>query len=226
MTFNGGGGSYSTQGTSNPPSPIKQCNNWNYGHTHGSNVHNTTQVPPVCNMVSITSMPPPGPTLWVVTTRGYIKPCSQVPLANVPWLLNQPPHPPTTPLPLQCPFRNNGPWLPTAPGSWGFGPHATAYQCANNIFPSPTRNIHNGKYHGVQQWVQLSWRHALTSCIWSAQSWSEFLPEQLLTVRGGRWHTQIKYRFIAISPNPHSKICTCLAALLWTVNIDMDAIWA
>jgi hypothetical protein len=33
------------------------------------------------------------------------------------------------------PFGNNGPWFPTAPGSWGFGSHAAAYQHANNIFP-------------------------------------------------------------------------------------------
>ncbi len=32
-------------------------------------------------------------------------------------------------------FGNNGPWFPTAPGSWGFGPHTAAYQCTNNIPP-------------------------------------------------------------------------------------------
>jgi hypothetical protein len=40
MTFNGGGGSYPTQGTSNPPSPIKKFNYWDYCHTHGSDIHN------------------------------------------------------------------------------------------------------------------------------------------------------------------------------------------
>jgi hypothetical protein len=33
------------------------------------------------------------------------------------------------------PFGNNGSWFPTAPGSWGFSPHAAAYQHANNIPP-------------------------------------------------------------------------------------------
>ena len=33
------------------------------------------------------------------------------------------------------PFGGGGPRFPTAPGSWGFGPHAAAYQCANNIPP-------------------------------------------------------------------------------------------
>ncbi len=32
-------------------------------------------------------------------------------------------------------FGNNGPWFPTAPGSWGFRPHAAAYQRTNNIPP-------------------------------------------------------------------------------------------
>jgi hypothetical protein len=40
MTFNGGDGSYPSQGTSNPPSPIKKFNNWNFCYTHGGNVHN------------------------------------------------------------------------------------------------------------------------------------------------------------------------------------------
>ncbi len=62
----------------------------------------TTQAPPACNLVSITNMPPPGPTLRVVTSRGSIKPYSQVPLANAPRLLNQPRHPPATPPPSQC----------------------------------------------------------------------------------------------------------------------------
>jgi hypothetical protein len=34
----------------------------------------TTQVPPVHNPVSITNVQPPDPTLWAVTTSGYIKP--------------------------------------------------------------------------------------------------------------------------------------------------------
>jgi hypothetical protein len=115
----------------------------------------TTQAPPVRNPVSITNMQPPGPTLWVVTTRGYIKPYSQVPLANVPQLLNQPHHPPTTPPPLQChsATMDRGSLLLPAAGA------LACMQLPTNVpttFPSSTRNIHDGKYHGVQQWVQLS----------------------------------------------------------------------
>ncbi len=33
------------------------------------------------------------------------------------------------------PFGNNGPRFLTAPGSWGFGLHAAAYQCTNNDPP-------------------------------------------------------------------------------------------
>jgi hypothetical protein len=40
MPFNGSSGNHPTQGTSNPPSPIKKFNNWNYCHTHGGNIHN------------------------------------------------------------------------------------------------------------------------------------------------------------------------------------------
>jgi hypothetical protein len=105
MTFNGRGGSYPTQGTSNPLFPIKKFNNRNYCHTHGGNIHNshTSATCAQRNLVSIIYMLPPDPTLWVVTTRGYLKPYSHVPLDNVPQLCNQSPsNPPTTPPPLQC----------------------------------------------------------------------------------------------------------------------------
>jgi hypothetical protein len=146
----------------------------------------TTQTPPVCNPVSITNIPPPGPTLWVVTTRGYIKLYSQVPLANAPRLLNQPRHPPTTLPPLQCHLAtmDHGSQH-VLPAALGLRPACSCLPTRQQHSPSPTRNIHDGKYHGVQLWVQLSGHHARTSCIRSAQSWSTFLPEPLLTVRGG-----------------------------------------
>jgi hypothetical protein len=47
-----------------------------------------------------------------------------------------PPPPPINYTPTYFhPFGNNGPRLPMTPGSWGFGPHATAYQRANNVPP-------------------------------------------------------------------------------------------
>jgi hypothetical protein len=39
---------------------------------------------------------------------------------------------------VAMPFGSSGPRFPTAPSSWGFGPHTAAYQCTNNI-PSPQR---------------------------------------------------------------------------------------
>jgi hypothetical protein len=49
----------------------------------------------------------------------------------------QPAQQPTNYTPtFAIPFGNNGLWFPTAPGSWGFGPHAAAYQRANNIPPT------------------------------------------------------------------------------------------
>ena len=48
-----------------------------------------------------------------------------------------PPPPPVNYTPTFFhPFGNNGPRLPMTPGSWGFGPHAAAYQRANNVPPS------------------------------------------------------------------------------------------
>jgi hypothetical protein len=101
-TFNGGGGSYPTQGTSNPLSPIKKFNNWNYCHTHGGDIY--------YNHTSATCAQP-GVNHQHVATRsntmggnnkGLHKTIYQVPLANVPWLCNQPSNPPNTPPPLQC----------------------------------------------------------------------------------------------------------------------------
>jgi hypothetical protein len=99
-TFNGGIGSYPTQGTSNPPSPIKKYNNWNYCHTHGREIHN--------NHTSVTCVQP-GVNYQHATTRTntmggnnkrLLKPYSQVPLANAPRLCHQPRNPSTTPPPL------------------------------------------------------------------------------------------------------------------------------
>ncbi len=51
-------------------------------------------------------------------------------------LAAQPTQKPTNYTPtFAMPFDNNGPRFPTPPGSWGFGPHAAAYQRANNIPP-------------------------------------------------------------------------------------------
>jgi hypothetical protein len=133
MTFIGGGGNYSTPKT--PQTLHPQSRNSTIetiAIPMAATSIITTQVPPVHKPVSITNMLSPGPTLWVVTTRGYIKPYSQVPLANAPQLLNQPHHPPTTPPPLRCHSATKEQFH-TAPGSWGFGPHAAAYQRANNI---------------------------------------------------------------------------------------------
>jgi hypothetical protein len=52
----------------------------------------------------------------------------------------QPTQQPTNYTPtFAMPFGNNGLWFHTAPGSWGFGPHAAAYQHANNIPPPQPR---------------------------------------------------------------------------------------
>jgi hypothetical protein len=135
MTFNSGGGSCLTQGTSNPPSPIKKFNNWNYCRTHGGNVHNihtsaTCAEPSVNHQHAATRSNTMGgnnkglhKTILLGAT-GQHAPAAQ------------PTSSPTNYTPtFTMPFGNNGPQFPTAPGSWGFGPHAAAYQRANNIPP-------------------------------------------------------------------------------------------
>jgi hypothetical protein len=188
MTFNGGGGSYPTQGTSNPPSPIKKINNWIYCHTHGGDIHNnhtsTTCAQPGVNhqhaATRLNTMGGNNKGLLKTILPGATGQCA---------LAVQPTLQPTNYTPsFAMPFGNNGPWFPTAPGSWGFGSHAAAYHCTNNI-PPPKPGTSTMQIPWSLTMGSTTWHHAHTSCIWSAQSWSDFLPEPLLTVRSGRWHT-------------------------------------
>jgi hypothetical protein len=135
MTFNSSGGSYPTQGISNPPSPIKKFKNWNYCHSRGGNVHknhtNATCVQPGVNLqhAATTSN----------TMGGNNKGLHKTILPGAPGQRAQAAPPALSPTnytsTFVMPFNNNGLRFPTAPGSWGFGPHAATYQCANNIAP-------------------------------------------------------------------------------------------
>jgi hypothetical protein len=134
-TFNGGGGNYPTQGTSNPPSPIKKFNNWNYCHTHGGDIHNnhtsaTCAQPGVNHLHAATKSKTMGGNnkgLLKIILPGATGQCA---------LAAQPSQQPINYTPtFAMPFGNNGPWFSTAPGSWGFGLHAAAYQRANTIPP-------------------------------------------------------------------------------------------
>jgi hypothetical protein len=73
MTFNGGCGSYPTQVTSNLLCPSKNSTIGTIAIPMVATSIIATQAPPVRNPVSITNMLPPGPTLWVVTTRVHQK---------------------------------------------------------------------------------------------------------------------------------------------------------
>ncbi len=94
----------------------------------------TTQAPPVRNLVSITNTANRSNTMGG-NNKGLLKTI----LPDAPGqcaLAAQPTPQPTNYTPtFAMPFSNNGPWLPTVPGNWGFRPHAAAYQCANNIPP-------------------------------------------------------------------------------------------
>jgi hypothetical protein len=136
MTFNGSGGSYPTQGTANPPSPIKKFNNWNYCQTYCSDIHNThtsaTCVQPGvnCQHADTRSNTMGGNNKGLVheailpSATGQHAPAAQPTLSPNNYTST-----------FVMPFSNNGLWFRTAPDSWGFGPHAAAYQCTNNISP-------------------------------------------------------------------------------------------
>jgi hypothetical protein len=135
-TFNSGSGSYPTQGTSNTLCPFKKFNNWNYCHTHGCNIQNnhtsTTCVQPGVNHQHVATRS----NMIGGNNKGIFK--TILVGANAQYTpAAQPAQQPTNYTPtFAMPFGNNGPRFPTAPGSWGCGPHADAYQHANNI-PSP-----------------------------------------------------------------------------------------
>ena len=135
MTFNGGGGNYPTQGTSNPPSPIKKFNNWTYCHTHGGDIHNnhtnTTCVQPGVNHQHTTTRSN--------TMGGNNKGLHKIILPDAtPRLLNQPRHPPTTPTPLQCHLATmeRGSLLLPAAGALS---HMQLPTNASIAFPLPNR---------------------------------------------------------------------------------------
>ncbi len=140
MTFNGGGGNYPTQGTSQaPPSPLKQFKNGNYCHTHGGDIHNT-------HTSATCAQPGKNHQQAAITTRGYTKPYSQVPLANALRLhalpFNQPLHP----------HLLNAVWqqrtlVSHCPQQLGLWPACSCLPMRQQHSSSPTRNVHDGEYH-------------------------------------------------------------------------------
>jgi hypothetical protein len=137
MTFNGGGSSYPTQGTSTPPSPLKHFNNWNYCHTHVGDIHNNhTSATCACAQPSFNHQ---HAATRCSTMVGNIKGVHKTILLSATGqrtVAAQPSLPFTNYTPtFSMPFGNNDASFPTALGSWGFGLHAAAYQRANNIPP-------------------------------------------------------------------------------------------
>ena len=122
--YNGGGG---TNGGGDPPTPIKRFENWNYCSTHGGDVDNyhtsaTCSRPGENHQRTATRTNTMGGSM-----RGMHKtilPSAAGRQAPTP----RPPPPPINYTPTHFQAWNNGPRLPMTPGSWGFGPHAAAYQ--------------------------------------------------------------------------------------------------
>ncbi len=67
--------------------------------------------------------------------RGMHKTVLPSTVGRHPPMARPPPAPINYVLTFTMPFGDGGPRFPTAPGSWGFGPHAAAYQRTNNIPP-------------------------------------------------------------------------------------------
>jgi hypothetical protein len=117
ITFNSGGGSYPTQGTSNPPSPFKKFINWNYCHTHGCNIHNN-HTSATCAQPSVNHQP--AATRSNMTggnNKGILK--TLLPGATAQCTpAAQPAQQPTNYTPtFAMPFGNDGLRFPTAPRS-------------------------------------------------------------------------------------------------------------
>ena len=132
----GGGGGYNNPpGVPQPPSPVKRFENWNDCHAHGGDVDD--------NHTSA-SCARPGKHHQRAATRsntmnGNVRGMHKTVLPSTAGRRPLPSRPPPAPInytpTFTMPFGDGGPRFPTAPGSWGFGPHAAAYQCANNIPP-------------------------------------------------------------------------------------------
>ena len=127
----GGGGGYSAT----PPSPVKRFENWNYCHTHGGDIDD--------NHTSATCARPGEQHQRAATRtntmngnmRGMHKSVLPSTVGRRPPVARPPPAPVNYTPTFTMPFGDGGPRFPSAPGSWGFGPHAAAYQRANNIPP-------------------------------------------------------------------------------------------
>jgi hypothetical protein len=141
--YNGGGGTYNSGGTGYgaPPSlaqprlPVKRFKNWNYCHMHGGEVDD--------NHTSATCARPGDQHQRAATRtntmngnmRGMHKTVLPSTVGRRPPMARPPPAPVNYAPTFTMPFGDGGPHFPAAPGSWGFGPHAAAYQRANNIPP-------------------------------------------------------------------------------------------
>ena len=135
-TGNTNGGGYG--GTGDPPSLVKRFENWNYCSTHGGDVD---------NYHTSATCARPGENHQHMATRtntmgGSMRGMHKTMLPSAAGRQAPAPRPPPPPInytpTYSNPFGNNGPRLPMTPGSWGFGPHAAAYQRANNM-PPPQR---------------------------------------------------------------------------------------
>jgi hypothetical protein len=120
------------------------------------------------------------------------------------------------------PFGNNGPQFPTAPGSWGFGPHAAAYQCTNNIPPPQLGTSMMVNTMEFNNWF----KYILGPCLHLLHMVSLILVRVYIRTTSEGQGGSMAYMLHCLTSTP--KYALSSTALLWTVNIDMDTIraWA
>ncbi len=177
-----GSGNRGNQTPSNlPPLPVKQYENWNYCFTHVGNVDgndiSATCACPSKNHQRVASYTDTmGGNLCYMNKTVFPSAVSRHPAPTCP-----PPLPLIYAPTFSYPIGTNWPRFPTAPGSWGFGPHAGVCQQANNIPPPPTQPGYDAQHYGVQQHISAS-ASSPAGCSCLIQSG---LVQQLLTGRGG-----------------------------------------
>ncbi len=141
--YNGGGGTYNSgsagygapPGLAQPPLPVKQFENWNYCQMHGDDVDNNHTSATCARPVEQHQRAATRTNTMNGNMRGMHKTMLPSTVGHRPLMAGPPPTPVNCAPTFTMPFGNGGLRFPTAPGSWGFGPHAAAYQCANNIPP-------------------------------------------------------------------------------------------
>ncbi len=197
-----------------------------YCHTHGGDIHNnhtsaTCAQPGVNHQHAATRFNTMGGN-----NKGLLKTIlpgaigQRAPAA-------QPNPQPTNHTPTYAmPFGNNGPRFPTVPGSWGFGPHAAAYQHASNIPPPQPGTSMMANTMEFNNWVNYLGTMPAPPAYGQPNPGQSFYQNHFLWSGAVNGIHKLITDLLQHCPTPTPKYAFASAALLRTVNIDMDAMGA